>query len=336
MIDEPNPRHGNRSPAQLDGDDASVTEQGNESFSARPSAGTCYGFEVVSSLDFEYLRGGSGSPLLVAEAGASTRPVVGELVKSWSAIPGKRSLTRVYRDDGTLSVQIGESHWFQVEADVPRITVWPTSQPRRREMMLWTTPAALGVVGRGDLALHAAVVEVDGKGLLFTAPSGSGKTTMAAAFLSAGYRVLSEDFGCCRLGEQPVVLPGPALVRVSREAASRLDLSQLYVADEDKRKVHFALDHAARGDGTPVPLSDIVFLRRGDCEAELSRAAPADALRDLWAMSFHSPERGYGARCFHKLADLVGRVPAWNLSRKLDWVSLPKVVERAAALVRTS
>jgi hypothetical protein len=86
----------------------------------------------------------------------------------------------------------------------------------------------------------------------------------------------------------------------------------------------------ARGDGGPVPLSAVVFLREATGGIDLERADQADALRDLWSLSFHLPGAAHEKRCFQALADLVARVPVWNLARELDWLSLPNVIERIA------
>ncbi|MCJ7738930.1 MAG: hypothetical protein MUQ10_16710, partial [Anaerolineae bacterium] len=39
-----------------------------------------------------------------------------------------------------------------------------------------------------------------------------------------GYRVLAEDVACVRLEEAAVVIPGPALLRLRRDVADRLEL----------------------------------------------------------------------------------------------------------------
>ena len=304
------------------------------------SAGTCYGFEVLSSLEFEYLRGGTGDPLRVEETG-NGRPLrsEGEVLKTWHAVPGQRAQTRLLKSDRSFVVEIGSDFWFEVDPDALRIELSPTSEPRLREMLLWTTPAAVSVAARGDLALHAAAVEIDGRAVLVSAPSGHGKTTTAAAFFAAGYRMLTDDFSCCRVEEQPVLLPGPALLRVHHDVASRLGLEELGLRDvwrtrAENVKRHMVIPSQARGDGGPIPVAGIVFLREAERGIAFERAATADALRDLWALSFHLPDEAYQKRCFQGLADLVARVPVWNLARELDWKSLSVLIERIANEVR--
>lgn len=59
---------------------------------------------------------------------------------------------------------------------------------------------------RGILSLHAAAVALDGVGIAFTAPSGTGKSTRAAAWQSAlGAEILS--------GDRPALIPSSAMGR---------------------------------------------------------------------------------------------------------------------------
>jgi hypothetical protein len=71
---------------------------------------------------------------------------------------------------------------------------------------------------RGWEALHATAVNIDGRVCALVGPSGTGKSTLAAAFLRAGYDVLSDD--CLRLflcDGRTYVAPSYPGVRLSDE-----------------------------------------------------------------------------------------------------------------------
>lgn len=67
------------------------------------------------------------------------------------------------------------------------------------------------------LMLHSAVVERDGKAMLFPAWPGHGKSTLCTALIHSGWRLLSDEFGLVR-PEDGAVLPIPRLIPLKNEA----------------------------------------------------------------------------------------------------------------------
>ena len=195
----------------------------------------------------------------------------------------------------------------------------------RREEHLWGIPAALCLLQRGDLPLHAAAVEVGGGGVLFAAPGRYGKTTLAAAFLDEGHRLLAEDLSCLRLAPDPVIVPGPAMLRVRRDILGEFRPRHARLVGDSGDRVSFAVESSRRGDCRPVPLRAVVLLREGP-ELRLDRIPPADALRELWALSTRIPTEENRRRCFSFLGGIVASVPCRWLSRPLRIDRLPEVV----------
>jgi hypothetical protein len=249
-----------------------------------------------------------------------------EPILTWTSIGGQPFNARLYADGDRYSLWIDPMGWFHIDGGVPSITVPPGSEARLREQRLWGIPAALCFIHRGDIPLHASAVDVEGSALLFAAPGRFGKTTLAAAFLQAGHRVLSEDISCCRTDGTPSVLPGPSVLRVRRDTYERLEFPGTYLVAEEPHRVHLAIEEGLRGDGLPVPLRGIVFLREGDLD--MQRVPTQASLRDLWTLSFKLPTDPARARCFQGIAALASGVPVWNLHRPLTFTSLGSVIER--------
>jgi HprK-related kinase A len=60
------------------------------------------------------------------------------------------------------------------------------------------------------LIIHAAVVEKDGYAAIMPAPPGSGKSTLCAALVSRGWRLLSDELALVRVGDGKLIpLPRP-------------------------------------------------------------------------------------------------------------------------------
>lgn len=295
------------------------------------SPGTCFGFAVRSSLPFHYLRAGTGQPLDVSAASAPPDGDAGELLFEWTPSSRFPLAGRLIRADPGFRLWVDTWGWFLVDPDAPRVTVPDTLNVIRREERLWSIPAMLCFLARGDTALHAAAVEIDGQAVVLGAPGTFGKTTLAAAFHSAGYRLLSEDTTCVRVSEPPVVVPGPAMLRLRHDVAAQLEVANATpVGDFEDDRVHLALDAAVRGDSSPLTLRAIVLLRQADDRFRIEPASPPQAVRDLWALSFRLPTDHDRARCFAAVADLARTVPVWNLYRPLTMRDLPATVDFVA------
>jgi hypothetical protein len=288
----------------------------------------CFGFSVRSQLNFRFLRPGPGTPLHVLEAAEGRTPPRGELLLEWDLHPG-RAFARFFSiGRGRYSLWIEKVGWFLVDPRAPSIEVPSVRDSLRREVRLWSLPMGLCMTERGDIAIHGAAIDVDGSAILLAAPGRHGKTTLAAAFVGAGHRLLSEDLTCCAPFPQPTVLPGPVVMRVRRDAFLRLSFPAAKVVAEDHDRVYLSVEEPHRGDGQPVPLRAIVFLRASSDETRMERVAAQDSLRDLWSLSFTVPTDASRTTCFEGLTQLTASTPVWNLHRRLRFDDLPLVVDR--------
>ena len=296
-------------------------------------AGTCFGYGVESELRFAYLRGGAGAEAMSVRVGAAHGPQPGDaLALSWPRRDGRPWSAELFRRNGRFALSIDGAGWFEVDPGEREILV-PEGEEDvvRREERLWGIPALLCFLGRGDLPLHAAAVEVDGRAVLLAGPRRAGKTTLAAAFVAAGHRLLSEDLCCLRRSPHWSIVPGPAMLRLRHDVARAVELPGAQAVADDPERVHFALPEASRGTCAPVPLGAILLLRESAGAIEMSRVDPSRAIPDLWALSFRLPDHQDRVRCFAGVTALADGVPVYNLARPLRMDTLASTVE----LVRT-
>jgi hypothetical protein len=294
------------------------------------SIGSCYGFGIRSPLPFHYLREGDG-PALGVSTGSAVEGDAGEVVYEWPPTPKFPMRGRLHRNGSGFLLWIDTWGWFVVDPDAPHVTVPEAANIVRREERLWSIPAMLCFLARGDTAVHAAAVEVDGKAIVLAAPGTFGKTTLAAAFHAAGHRLLSEDNTCLRITDAPQVIPGPAMLRLRPDVAAQLEIPGVSRVAETDDRVHLAVDPERRGDAAPVPLQAILLLGGSDDDIRLERADSGEAVRQLFALAFRLPTDADRRRCFQAIVDLVRAVPVWHLRRPFTYSALPATVAHAAA-----
>jgi hypothetical protein len=303
-----------------------------------PPPGSCVGFGIRSDLPFRMLRDGGGPPLTVERyTGPEPR---GEEVVTWQPRDGHPFYGRLLRVEGGFAFWANDVGWFLIDPTTPKISVeCPEAESDEaaviRELRLFGVPASICSMVRGTVAIHASAVEIDGKAVLFAGPSMYGKTTLAAALSARGHRLLSEDTARCEADPEPMIHPGPAVVRLRPDVAHHLrvpDTTELRMPDG---RVSLVYDVNRRGGGAPVRIGSIVILRQGP-GVELVPIDPHDAARDLFAVTFRLPSAEQRAAAFTRIVDLVGRVPVLDLRRPLGLDSIAEVASRVEATLIAS
>ncbi len=164
---------------------------------------------------------------------------------------------------------------------------------------------------RGYEGLHASAVDIGGRAIALIAPSGVGKTTLAAGLLARKHRLVTDDLlMVCVQDGQVCAVPATPLMNLPRIAIQ---------GDEDWIDgCHGVLDEEAwvsvrRATERPTPLAALVMVQRGgQGEANLRRteATTLDLLgHALGARGLRGRERGR----FLLFSRIAEEVPSWSL-----------------------
>jgi len=161
------------------------------------------------------------------------------------------------------------------------------------------------------LIIHAAVVERGGKALLLPAPPASGKSTLCAALVARGWRLLSDELALIELGRRSVVpMPQPISLKNKSIGAIARFWPDAAIGDvvPDTLKGSVAHvrppgDSVRRGGEAAVP-AWVVLPRYAEGEAtELAALSKGEAFMQLVDSAFNYSVHGRAG--FETLADLV-------------------------------
>jgi hypothetical protein len=278
-----------------------------------------YGFEVKSELPLRRLNSAAGTRgELVVEAAAE--PLVApdqEPTGSQVTDDGYRWFSSYELDGDECLLQMPPTGSFLLQPANGRVVVDSTDEDTElREHRIASSAICTLLSQRGDLVLHAAAVEAEGRAIVFCGPTLRGKSTLAKALGEDGCRLLAEDGIAIELGKQgPVAHPGARGVRMRSR-------------DDNGRHRSALLEDPGAGEPGPSAVATIVLLGERGAEFEVEPLEPARALALLTPNLIHSGGRASIAAAFQRLASLLGTVPALEVSLPDNLDALPTVCQR--------
>lgn len=177
-----------------------------------------------------------------------------------------------------------------------------------------------------NVALHAALLVKNGKGLLICGAAGAGKTTLAVALLAAGFTYGGDDIALMDEDGLLVGVPfSPALKQGSWGLLGHMSDAILAAPIHrrlDNKRVRYptGLPYAARVRVQPAAV--VLIRRRRTGPVEVCDVEPMRALSELLAGA-HTPERRLALPQFQRLLDMVSQARTVELT----YSSLDRAVE---------
>lgn len=177
------------------------------------------------------------------------------------------------------------------------------------------------MIQRNILALHAATVVVDGKGIILAGKSGSGKSTLTNRFTSEGYKFSSDEISSINFREdKPYINPAYCLQKVTKLGLERSSY------DKDRffeiRSERYAIQPRENFTDDIVPLYAVVEISLGDNEdlvfEELKGSEKIQVfLKNVYGIN---TARRYGldSRYFMDIMKIVKQIPVFRIVRPVD------------------
>jgi hypothetical protein len=183
---------------------------------------------------------------------------------------------------------------------------------------------------RGLLVLHASCININNKGVAFMGGSGWGKSTLATAFHTKNYDVLTDDVLPIQIKTgQPVVFSSYPQFKLYPEAVTSLgqDTKSLFPVSQNSLKVAYKLSRGFQQ--TPLPLHYIYVLDKGS-EHKITKIKPQEAFIELvrHTRAINSiSEQEFMADHLRFCTELVKNVQFSRFTRKPSLGDLPELVK---------
>ncbi len=240
-------------------------------------------------------------------------------------------------EDGTARVHWREHFEFVVSGDGSRVLwrKWDGASNEALFTYLLGNVLSYCLLARGTEPLHATSVVVDGKAIALLGDSGYGKSTLAAAFLTRGYPLLTDDLLMLEFRDQTVLAhPSLARIKLTPQSADAFFQGRRSIPMNGfTHKMIFALDQHQHMPH-PVPLFAMYLLpvksgKSVSMRQVRGRAGFLPIIQNTFNNSVLTPQRI--KRQFAFSSHLVKTVPVKRLSyaKRLDY--LPSVVDAILA-----
>jgi hypothetical protein len=186
---------------------------------------------------------------------------------------------------------------------------------------------------RERTCLHASAIAVDGGAVLVSAPSGYGKSTLAAYFALQGYPILADDISALDIvGEQVLVQPAYPRLRLTPDTASTLlgADNRLSLMAPGWDKVYLPLDHSRyRFVQAPMPVRAVYLIKQWANEVAIHTVAASEAVPLLMMNTYlhYLIDTPIRMADFFTLGQLAASAPVRKLVSCNDLSQLPLVYQ---------
>jgi hypothetical protein len=213
-------------------------------------------------------------------------------------------------EDGQTYLRWTDRFEFLVSADGRRIAARPLNGESSETFHTYLLGPALSfaLLKQGFDPLHATAVTIEGAGVGFLGDTGFGKSSLGAAFLQAGHRLLTDDLLVLSASRDGFIAhPGPPRMKlfpeIARAVLARTPRGARMAAATSKLVIPLEERHTS---ASAVPLKALYVLappdRRSRSGVTIRRVSKRHAclalLRNAFNMAVDSPQRLTGQLAF--------------------------------------
>lgn len=186
-------------------------------------------------------------------------------------------------DVATFSIQEGK-----------RITVSPFKGAEEDVLRLYILGTCIGVLmmQRKIYPLHGSAVAIDGKAYAFIGDSGVGKSTLASAFLSRGYHLVSDDVIAVSLSahdNRPVVTPSYPQQKLWQESLNEFGMETSAYRSIFGRETKYCIPVSSQYFTEPLPLAGVFeLIKKEEKGIEVQQIRGLEILHTLFSHTYRN------------------------------------------------
>jgi len=205
---------------------------------------------------------------------------------------GGQAWLRFARTEGGYLLRFGEwaDFWVSASGSLVLCRTGPATPDHTLKHMFLDQTLPLLLSRRGSAVFHASAVQTAHGALVFSGPSGRGKSTLAGYFSRNGHPLISDDCLAVQTGgDSFTVLPAYPGVRLWRDSLQFLapQADNVPEVSHDKDKRRYAAEETLPFTGNSVPLRRFYFLEPASNEGlEIAPVTGAALIRAVVGSQF--------------------------------------------------
>ncbi len=205
----------------------------------------------------------------------------------------------------------------------------PSADPRAVRLSILGPAFSKILEQRNDLVLHASAVGFKGGAIVFVGASGSGKSSLAAAFCSKGHSFITDNLLVIRfIKNRAVVFPGFPQIKLFPDSAKALKFNPDHLPAIEAGARKRWVSQEAQFSVKPALLKRIYFLSKGKTVAvqnALSREKIIQLISHSIGVESKSAQETLSQN-FKSCMRLARDIPMRLVTRSQDLKSLPQLV----------
>jgi hypothetical protein len=256
----------------------------------------------------------------------------GDLSEPWSEVSDKDYEFVFY--ENLVMFKIPNIATFSIQ-DGKFITVSPINDPDEDLIRLFILGTCMGAIlmQRKIFPLHGSAVEIDGKAYAIVGDSGAGKSTLASAFLSQGYKLLSDDVIAVTLSQDeyiPYVTPAYPQQKLWQDSLNSFGMEAINYQSIYGRENKYCIPVPSNYYTEPLPLAGVIELvKTNKKEIEIR---PIEKLERFHTLFYHTYRNFFIQKLglmdwhFNISANLVNKVDVFQLQRPITGFNASQLV----------